>query len=861
MKKLFSFVILFVTFLINSQIIDVSDVKFQNIGPTIMSGRVVDLAVNPDNPAEFYVAYASGGLWYTNNNGTSFQPVMDSAPTLNCGSVIVNWKTNEIWIGTGEVNASRSSYAGIGLLKSSDKGKTWQNLGLQDSHHISRVWVNPINSNEIVAAALGHLYTKNEGRGIFKTIDGGKTWNKTLFISNKTGIIDLQVVPDNPKIMFATSWEKDRKAWNFKGNGKESAIYKSEDGGENWTLISTENSGFPNNDGVGRIGLAVVNENIIYAVVDNQNNRPNVNKEKPKDANTALFDTEVIGCELYKSIDGGKSWNKTHQDFIDDMYYSYGYYFANITVNPNNENQIYIGGVPLLNSLDGGKSFKIISKENVHGDHHVTWVNPKNPNHIINGNDGGVNITYDNGEHWIKCNNEAVGQLYAVQVDNQESYNVYGGLQDNGVWVGPNNFEQNVAWHQEGKYPYQELMGGDGMQIQIDKRDSNIVYTGFQFGNYFRINRETNESKSITPKLLKNSKEEAFRFNWQTPILLSSHNQDILYLGSNFLHRSMDKGETWEKISEDVTNGKVDGNVAFGTITTISESPLKFGLIYVGTDDGNIQVTKDGGATWEKINANLPKSLWMSSVVASSHKKERVYVALNGYRNDDFKSYVYVSENYGISWKLITKGLSGAVNVIYEDDFNANLLYVGTDNSLFVTLNRGDDWFDFSQEMPNVAVHDIKLQTQSKELVVGTHGRSIYKVDVSKLESLNSENLEKTLFLFKIDDIKLSKHWGNKNYSWEDFFEPNVDFWIYSNIEKQSKFEVLDSNNKVIFSENVSLKKGLNRVAYNLTYSNKYLGKNHKVAKAENGKFYLVSGSYNFKIEGQKINFEILESK
>ena len=470
MKNKFTFLLLFLIAFANSQVIDVSDVKFKNIGPTIMSGRVVDLAVNPENPTEFYVAYASGGLWYTDNNGTSFQSVMDTAPTLNCGSVTVNWKTDEIWVGTGEVNASRSSYAGIGLLKSSDKGKTWQNLGLKDSHHISRVWVNQNDSNEIIVAALGHLYTKNEQRGIFKTIDGGKTWKKTLFISDKTGIIDLQVVSENPKIMFAASWEKDRKAWNFLGNGRESGIYKSEDGGESWELISTENSGFPHDEGVGRIGLAVVNEKMIYAVLDNQNKRPNANKEKPKDANTALFETEVIGCELYKSVDGGKSWSKTHDNFIDDMFYSYGYYFANIAVNPVGENQIYIGGVPLLNSNDGGKTFKMISKENVHADHHVTWINPKNPKHIINGNDGGVNITYDNGEHWIKCNNESVGQFYAVQVDNQKPYNVYGGLQDNGVWVGPNDFEQNVAWHQEGKYPYQELMGGDGMQIQIDDR-------------------------------------------------------------------------------------------------------------------------------------------------------------------------------------------------------------------------------------------------------------------------------------------------------------------------------------------------------------------------------------------------------
>lgn len=845
----------------NSQVIDVSDVKFKNIGPTIMSGRVVDLAVNPDNPAEFYVAYASGGLWYTNNNGTSFQPVMDSAPTLNCGSVTVNWKTNEIWVGTGEVNASRSSYAGIGLLKSSDKGKTWQNLGLQDSHHISRVWVNPINSNEIVAAALGHLYTTNEGRGIFKTIDGGKTWNKMLFISNKTGIVDLQVVPDNPKIMFAASWEKDRKAWNFKGNGKESAIYKSEDGGENWTLISTENSGFPNNEGVGRIGLAVVNENIIYAVVDNQNNRSNVNEEKPKDANTALFDTEVIGCELYKSIDGGKSWHKTHQDFIDDMYYSYGYYFANITVNPNNENQIYIGGVPLLNSLDGGKSFKMISKENVHADHHVTWINPNNPKHIINGNDGGVNITYDNGEHWIKCNNEAVGQFYAVQVDNQKPYNVYGGLQDNGVWVGPNDFEQNVAWHQEGKYPYQELMGGDGMQIQIDNRNSNIVYTGYQFGNYYRINRETDDFKKITPKLSKESKEEPYRFNWQTPILLSSHNQDILYLGSNFLHRSMDKGETWEVISKDLTKGKVDGNVAFGTLTTISESQLKFGLIYVGSDDGYIHVTKDGGETWKKISNNLPENLWVSRVVASSHRLERVYATLNGYRNDDFTSYIYVSEDYGDTWKLITHGIENSpVNVIYEDDSNENVLYVGTDASLFVSIDKGQNWFDFSENMPNVAVHDVKLQSEAKELVVGTHGRSIYKVDVSNLEKLTNEILDSELYIFEIQDVIFSKNWGKKNYKWGDVSDEIIDFWIWSKESKKITYNILNSNCKKIFSSERILKKGLNKIVYNLSYSEDFIPKSKISSKSENGKLYLDVGVYTFQVNENDISFNIKKS-
>jgi len=489
-----------------------NQVEAKNIGPTIMSGRVVDLAVNPKNPTEFYVAYASGGLWYTNNNGTSFTPVMDAAETVNCGSVTVDWKSETIWVGTGEVNASRSSYAGVGVLKSSDKGKTWENLGLNDTQHFSRIWVNPTNLNEIVVASVGHLYTTNKERGIYKSTDGGKSWKQTLFVAEDAGIIDLAVSKSNPKIMFAASWQKDRKAWHFDGDGEKSGIYKSEDGGTSWQLVTTKESGFPANEGVGRIGLALFNENVIYAVVDNQNKRPKTasknklttmlatpgadfmeisNKELNRalkesgfrdkyraeniknwvannnmepnevlailsDANKALFETEVIGCEVYKSENGGKTWKKTNQNFIDDMFYTYGYYFANISVDENNQNRVYIGGVPLLFSEDGGKTFAAISKENVHADHHVTWINPENPNHIINGNDGGVNISYDNGAHWIKCNNEAVSQLYAVNVDYQENYNVYGGMQDNGVWFGPNNYSHNVAWHQEGKYPYQE---------------------------------------------------------------------------------------------------------------------------------------------------------------------------------------------------------------------------------------------------------------------------------------------------------------------------------------------------------------------------------------------------------------------
>ncbi|MFT5753903.1 MAG: photosystem II stability/assembly factor-like uncharacterized protein [Flavobacterium sp.] len=902
------------------------EVKFQSIGPTIMSGRIVDLAVNPDNPIEFYAAYASGGLWYTNNNGISFSPVMDSAPTLNCGSVTVDWKSGTIWVGTGEVNASRSSYSGIGILKSSDKGKTWENIGLPDSHHISRICVNPKNINEITVGVVGHLYSRNQERGVFKTLDGGKTWKKTLFINDETGIIDVVVSPMNFNIQYAAAWQKGRKAWDFKGNGAGSGIYKSTDAGNSWSLVSTELSGFPNNEGVGRIGLALFNENVIYAVVDNQNNKPSTEKSKgslptmmsspgedfsnisnkelnnalksaglrekyraenikdfvensklqPKeafkviqDANKALFETEVIGCEVYKSTDGGKTWIKMNQKFIDDFYYTYGYYFANISVDATDENRIYIGAVPLLFSKDGGKTFEVISKENVHADHHVTWVNPKNPNHIINGNDGGVNISYDNGSHWIKCNNQAVGQFYAVQVDNEENYNVYGGLQDNGVWFGPNNYSHDVSWHQEGKYPYQGIMGGDGMQIQVDSRNSNIVYTGFQFGNYYRIDKSTEKSESITPKTKKD--EKPLRFNWQTPVLLSSHNQDIVYFGSNFLHRSMNQGKDWEKISDDGTKGSKEGNVAYGTITTISESPFQFGLLYVGSDDGLMHVSKDGGNLWTKIeipeNTSKTDDLWVSRIIASQHKKERVYATLNGYRNDDFTSYVYVSDDYGTTWTNISKGLTNAVNVIIEDSEKENVLYVGTDNALFISMDKGTSWQDFSAEMPNVAVHDLKIQSKAKDLIVGTHGRSIYKVNLEKVQALTDEVLTKNLHLFAVDKIQKSRRWGNSWSSWADAFEPKAEIWIYSNQEKWIVLNVTNKDKVNVHSEKIQLKKGLNKIEYTLSVDAKTAQKISKKDKkieikpAKNEKLYLPLGKYTISVENESTTLEIFESK
>lgn len=905
----------------------VKNITLKNIGPSIMSGRVVDLAVNENNPTEYYVAYASGGLWYTNNNGTSFTPVMDETQTQNLGDVAVHWASGTIWVGTGENNASRSSYAGIGILKSTDKGKTWQQMGLTDSHHIGRILVNPDNANEVTVGVAGHLYSPNNERGVYKTTDGGNTWNKTLFIDNQTGVIDVAHAPNNFNIQYAATWQKDRKAWNFIGNGEGSGIYKSTDAGTTWIKISTPTSGFPTGEGVGRIGLAVFDENTVYAVHDNQFRRKKseekkdtqqgLSKEdfmslskqefldlndkelndflktnnfqekyraanvkhmvqsdavKPKDlalylenANAMLFDTPVIGAEVYRSNDAGKTWKKQNETYIDDLFYSYGYYFAQISVNPNNVDAIYLSGVPIISSKDGGKTYTSINGDNVHSDHHALWINPNLDGHLINGNDGGVNTSYDDGAHWIKNNNPTVGQFYAITVDNQEPYNVYGGLQDNGVWMGPHNAEETTAWHQEGQYPWKSIMGGDGMQVQIDNRNSNVVYTGYQFGNYYRINFDTEKNTYIQPK--HELGETPYRFNWQSPILLSSHNQDILYLGGNKLHRSLNQGDTWETISEDLTQGGKNGNVAFGTLTTISESPFKFGVLYTGSDDGLIQRSDNSGSSWSVISNDLPQNLWVSRVVASKHIEGRVYATLNGYRSDDFGSYVYVSEDKGATWKSITSNIpSSPVNVLIEDPENENLLFVGTDNGLYLSLNRGESWESMQNGMPYVAVHDLVIQPKAKHLLIGTHGRSIYKADISQIEQLTEEVLTKELYLFRLENITFSSKWGNSWSSWSKSTTPGLDISFYSSTDEVYTAKIISSDDIVVSETDIISDKGLNVLSYDLAFSKigklNYL-KKHKteLKQANDGKTYLPKGSYSIELKGngktEQITFEI----
>ncbi|HWR33256.1 MAG TPA: hypothetical protein VN451_07015, partial [Chitinophagaceae bacterium] len=556
-----------------------NSIKFRNIGPTIMSGRVVDLDVNPENPTEFYVAYATGGLWYTTNNGQSFIPVFDSADVIGIGDIAVNWNTRVIWVGTGEVNSSRSSYSGIGIYKTEDNGKHWDYLGLPESHHIGKIQLHPTDNNTAWVAALGHLYSANKERGIYKTTDGGKTWKQTLYVDDNTGAVDVDINPSNPNELYAAMWYRVRRAWKFEESGKTSGIYKSSDGGETWKLVSAAGSGFMTGDKIGRIGLAVYpkNPNIVYAIVDNYNSKPdttkkndslykkddfkNLTKEQFAGLDSKKLDTflrknffsrkytaatvkgmvandkvkptavwdyldtgddgfqgSITGCEVYRSDDAGITWKKTNTKPIG-IYSTYGYYFGKIYVSPVNENKVVITGVPLQLSTDGGKTWKNIDKRNVHADHHAIWINPKRDSHMINGNDGGCNITYDDGEHWFFANTPPVGQFYSVTTDDDRPYNVYGGLQDNNVWYGPSSYVAGPGWQSSGDYPYKSLVGGDGMQVQVDTRDNTTTYAGSQFGVYSRMNRKTRgDRRSVRPT--HELGETPLRFNWQTPILL-----------------------------------------------------------------------------------------------------------------------------------------------------------------------------------------------------------------------------------------------------------------------------------------------------------------------------------------------------
>ncbi|HEY0743169.1 MAG TPA: glycosyl hydrolase [Chryseosolibacter sp.] len=865
----------------------------RNIGPTIQGGRIIDIDVNLQSTKEFYIAYASGGIFKTVNNGITFEPIFDNQGALGLGDIALSQSDpNTLYAGTGEKNSSRSSYAGTGVYKTTDGGKTWTHLGLAGTHHISRIVIHPQDNNTVWVAAIGMLYSNNPERGVFKSTDGGSTWKKTLFVNDSTGIIDLAINPKNPNQLWASAWERTRKAWNFKGNGEGSAVYTSNDGGNTWQKSL---NGLPTGKTVGRIGLEVSpsNPNVVYAIIDNQavvEDKKNANKPEeglkienfktmskedflklddkkldgflsdngfpkkydaklvksevrndkymPKaiadyfggDANANLFNTKILGAEVYRSDNGGAAWKKVNSYDLDGVFYSYGYYFAEMKVSPDNSGLVYIYGVPLLKSKDGGANWHRIDTlsgiHDIHVDHHALWINPNDSKHILLGNDGGLYQSYDEGANWSHFKNMPVGQFYTVNYDMETPYNVYGGLQDNGVLKGSSKSTPNVSKH------WETIFGGDGMYVAADPRNSRLVYTGFQFGNYYRIESDKGKTTKITPQ--HDIGEQPLRWNWRTPLMLSKHNPDIVYMASNRVHRSMNRGETWETISNDLTKNKPYGNVPISTITSFTESPLKFGLLYVGTDDGNVLLSKDGGGQWTSIAKGLPENLWISSITPSSHDEATVFISLNAYREDNFATHLYMSTDYGQTWKSVKGNLPESVaNVIIQDPVNADLLYCGLDNGTYVSLDRGNTWHLFNA-MLNVASYDMAVHPRDNELIVGTHGRSVFVADVKPLQGFKDGSFNKPIVAFQPEPIRHSDGWGEKQFGWSKTNLPEFKMQYYvgkplNNLQAQ----ILDDENNVVRTLSASSSVGFHFLIWDVKIDQQHMQKNTKGKKKE----------------------------
>ncbi|MCP5052190.1 MAG: glycosyl hydrolase [bacterium] len=787
------------------------NLKWKSIGPYFMGGRVTDIEGYGNDPYKFLLASASGGLWLTTNNATTWTPIFDHESSITIGDIAVSQTDPDlIWVGSGEENSSRSSYAGSGVFKSTDGGKSWTNMGLAETQHIGHVLIDPSDNNVVYVAALGHLYTDNEERGLYKTSDGGKTWEKVLYISPKTGIVDVVMHPKNRNVLYAAAWQRERKAWNFVEGGPESAIYKSSDAGKTWKKAV---NGFPQTKHTGRIGLAVSpsSPDVVYAYLDNQEPKPaKKDAKKGNDANTNLFNTNIKGAEVYRSNDSGESWAKTHDHYLDGIVFTYGYYFGVVRVAPDNPDVVYIQGVPLMKSSDGGKTFKNISSQGgiygvggVHADMQALWIDPKNPKRLLLGNDGGFNISYDEGGSWQKINNIPLAQCYTINYDNQKPYRVYTGLQDNGVNVGPSNFSRKQR-----KDSWQMILGGDGAFVQAQTNDPNTVFAEFQFGYLFRINIKTQYPKSIRPK--PKDKKSPYRFNWLSPFFVSPHNPLTLYIGANKVLKSVDRGEHWVEVSPDLTLQKnTDGDVPYATIVSLDESPLSPGMLYAGTDDGNLWLKKGDLSQWQKINNGLPVK-WVTRVVASKFKKERVYVTLTGYRDDDFQTYVYRSDDFGGTWTSIKANLpEEPVNVIREDTENQDILYLGTDLGIYVSLDRGKSWHSLKNNLPTNAVYDLRVHPREKELIIGTHGRGVFILPVADLQKMTAKMLETPLHIFKEPKVEWSFSFMGPPSP------PKVHFSFYSNSADDVQWSIADAAGNPVYATKEKAEKGFNFFSWN----------------------------------------------
>lgn len=734
------------------------NVPWQFLGPLNISGRMTDVEVVVPKGKNYtiYVAGASGGVWKTQNEGTTWEPIFQHAASTAIGDIaLAPSDQNIIWLGTGEANIFRSSQAGAGMYKSGDAGKTWKHMGLTGTYTIPRIIIHPKNPDIVYVAAGGHEWTHNPERGVYKTADGGKSWEKILYVNQQTGANDLVMDPSNPDILYATTWQRIRNNWNDprnESNYAHSGVYKTIDGGKTWKAI---NSGLPQPKHRGRIGIDIcrAKPNVLYAFVDNYEVVGQW-QEGTTDSYGRPKMGKIRGATVYKSEDGGANWRKTSQDneFMEGLSATYGWVFGQIRVDPVNENKIYVMGLGLNVSGDSGKTFKEL--RGMHGDHHGLWIDPDNPDYLVNVNDGGVAIAYDGKTFRTFYDNLPLVQFFNVMYDMSDPFYVYGSIQDHGSYRGIVDLSKGRQAIPATEW--ENAPGGEGSSHAIDPTDTDTVYSAGFYGNMDRTDMKTRKSKGIVPRPAKG--EPPYRGQWVAPFIISPHNPRVIYLGLNHLFRSMDRGDKWEKISPDLSynDPKKIGDIQYQTLFCISESPFKFGLIYAGTDDGRLHVTQNGGATWKEITRGLAKHRWMSRVIASRYNKSTVYVTQNGKRDDDFSAYVWKSSDYGKTWKDISADIPlGPVNVIREDPVNKNILYVGTDTGVYITLNGGKEWQVLAKSLPTTYVHDLVIHPRDRILVAATHGRGMYALDVKHIQALTPQVLAESARLFKPEAAKL----------------------------------------------------------------------------------------------------------
>lgn len=796
--------------------------EWRSIGPANMGGRTTDIEGVPGNPNLVYVATASGGLWKTTNGGITWTPIFERQGTISIGDIALDPNNPDvIWVGTGESNTRNSVSFGDGVYKSTDGGKTWQHAGLKDSERIARILINPRNPDVVYVGALGHAFGSNEERGVFMTTDGGKTWQKVLYVDAQHGVADMDMDPTNPNILYAALWHFERKPWTHRSGSEKGGVFKSVDGGRTWKKLE---NGLPKL--LGRIGVKVApsNPNIVYVIAESKEGT------------------------LFCSDDRGETFKQISKE---TRIVSRGFYYTDLRVDPTDENRVYAVASQLLVSIDGGKTFRRISSR-THSDYHALWIDPKNPHRMWQGQDGGIAVSYDRGETWEYVNNFPAGQFYQIFADNRQPfYYVTGGLQDNGTWTGPSRTREPAGILND---DWRMVSFGDGFYVVSHADNPDLYLSESQGGNIVLTDFRTREQQDISPQPRRNDggpvSELKYRFNWNAPLVLSPHDKNTVYFGANVVFKSTDFGRTWQVISPDLTTNDPEKQQDAGgpvwmenttaeyhcTIISLTESPARAGVIWVGTDDGNLQVTTDGGKNWTNVIHNVPGIAAhspVSHVEPSRTSAQVAYVSFDRHMLDDFRPYIFKTTDGGKSWTNISGNLpeKAYVWVVREDPKNPNLLYAGTELGLYASYTGGMNWISLGlKNLPNVAVHDILIHPRENDLILGTHGRSIWIFDdATPIQQLNAEVLKSDVYLFDIRPaLRFATRMSRYGIGNKVFTGPNppygalITYYLKDKPDEKTsvKIQILDSGGKVIreLTENVPKEKGLNRVAWDLRY-------------------------------------------